>query len=145
MKYGATRVINRNTEDFVGVVSEMTGGKGVDKIIDSTGGSILDRSFECIRVRGHVLSYGEAEARPFSNLWEHLVRKSLTFTRLHIGHVDCNSAAWTEGARRVTESVADGTLAVPIEGVYPMEQVHDMFARLEQRQVAGKLLLKISG
>ena len=145
LEYGAVRVINRNTEDFVAVAAEMTLGRGVDKIVDSTGGSILDRSFECIKVRGHVVSYGEAEAKPFTNLWERLVRKSLTFTRLHIGHVDCKSAAWSEGADQVIERVASGRLAVPIEGIYPLEKVHDMFARLESREVAGKLLLKIGG
>jgi hypothetical protein len=32
---------------------------------------------------------------------------------------------------------------VPIEGIYPLDEVHAMYARLESRQVAGKLLLQI--
>ena len=61
-----------------------TWGRGVDKLINSTGASILDRSFACIRKLGHVVSYGEAEGRPLPNLWERLVASSLTFTRLPI-------------------------------------------------------------
>ena len=145
LQYGAAKVINRNSEEFVQVTMDVTGGRGVDKVIDSTGGSILDKSFECIRLLGHVVSYGEAEAKPYTNLWERLVRKSLTFTRLHIGHVDFFSPAWAEGASQVIAAIANGTLAVPIEGIYPLDKVHDMFNQLESRQVAGKLLLKIGG
>ena len=145
LQFGATRVVNRNEGDFAAAVMELTGGKGVDKVIDSTGGSILDRSFDCIRNLGHVVSYGEAEAKPFPNLWERLVRRSLTFTRLHIGHIDMRSPAWHDGARRVIEAIAEGKLNVPIEGVYSLDRVHEMFQRLESREVAGKLLLRIGG
>lgn len=143
LDYGATRVINRTHEDFVAVVMNLTNGKGVDKVIDSTSGSILDKSFDCIRPLGHVVSYGEAEAKPYANLWERLVRRSLTFTRMHIGHIDPTSLDWIAGANSVMEAVATGRLAVPIEGVFPIENVHEMYTRLESRKVAGKLLLKI--
>jgi NADPH:quinone reductase len=143
LDYGAAKVINRNDEDFVAAVLAFTDGKGVDKIVDSTGGTILDRSFETIRLLGHVVSYGEAEAPPQANLWERLVRKSLTFTRLHLGHIDPRSEAWKTATREVVGMVGSGALKVPIEGVYPLERVHEMYARLESRQVAGKLLLKI--
>jgi NADPH:quinone reductase len=145
LDFGASRVINRNTENFVDIVNDMTNGKGVDKVIDSTGGSILDNSFDCIRELGHVVSYGEAEAKPFPNLWDRLVRKSLTFTRLHIGHVDSSPQAWAEGADKVMGMIAAGTLRVPIEGIFALDDVHAMFAKLESRQVAGKLLLKFAG
>jgi NADPH:quinone reductase len=145
LEFGAARVVNRNTDDFVSIISGMTEGKGVDKVIDSIGGSILDRSFDCIRQLGHVVSYGEAEAKPFANLWERLVRKSLTFTRLHIGHIDSTSRAWTEGAEQVMKMITEGKLKVPIEGVFALDDAKAMYARLESRQVAGKLLLKIAG
>lgn len=88
LDYGADIVINRSEADFVEETLKATGGRGVDKVVDSTGASILDRSFDVIRPLGHVVSYGEAEGKPFPNLWEQLVRKSLTFTRMHLGHLD---------------------------------------------------------
>ncbi len=63
LAYGASKVINREEEDFVAAVNEFTRGVGVDKVVDSTGGSILDRSFDTIKLLGHVVSYGEAEAK----------------------------------------------------------------------------------
>ena len=42
----------------------------------------------------HDISYGEASGKPYNNLWEKLVEKSLTFSRLHIGHMDFFSSYW---------------------------------------------------
>jgi hypothetical protein len=39
--------------------------------------------------------------------------------------------------------VADGSMQVPVEGVFALDDVHAMYEKLESRQVAGKLLLKI--
>ena len=113
------------------------------RIVDSTGASILDKSFAAIRPLGHVVSYGEAEGKPYDTLWEQLVRKSLTFTRLHIGHLDYTSDTWRDATKTVLGMIRDGKLRMPIKGIYPMEDVADMFAALASRQTAGKLLLQI--
>lgn len=143
LAYGADLVINRAETDFVAATLAFSGGRGVDKVVDSTGASILDRSFDTIRKLGHVVSYGEAEGKPFANLWERLVQKSLTFTRIHLGHLDYGSDIWRRGVAEVMSGIENGTIQVPIEGVFTFETVEDMFAALASRQTAGKLILKI--
>ena len=110
---------------------------------NSTGASILDRSFEAIRPLGHVVSYGEAEGPPFANLWQQLVKKSLTFTRMHLGHMNFGSDVWKTGVQSVLSAIGDGTMKVPIEGTYPFEDVNDMFAALASRKLSGKVILKL--
>jgi len=144
LEFGADRVVNRETEDFVAVVMEMTNGRGVDKVVDSTGATILDRSFDCIRKLGHVVSYGEAEGKPLANLWERLVQKSLTFTRLHVGHLDNHSPFWMRGVEKVLSAITAGHLQVPIAGTFPMADAEAMFAALDSRQTAGKLILHVA-
>lgn len=144
LAFGADHVVNRGVEDFVRVCNGMTGGRGVDKVIDSTGATILDRSFDCIRPLGHVVSYGEAEGKPLPNLWERLVQKSLTFTRLHIGHLDNCSEAWLQGVDAVVGAIVAGRLQVPIAGSYALQDAEAMFAALTSRQTAGKLILRIA-
>ncbi len=143
LAYGAVAVVDRNRDDFVAVALERTGGRGVDKVIDSTGASILDRSFEAIRRFGHVLSYGEAEGRPLPNLWERLVRGSLTFTRFHLGHVDTAGDVFRASVAEVMGSIESGKVRVPIEATFPLDEVRTMYERLGSRTVAGKLLLAI--
>ncbi len=142
--YGADLVINRQHDDFVEVVLKYTNGKGVDKVVDSTGASILDRSFEAIRPLGHVVSYGEAEGPPFPNLWEQLVKKSLTFTRMHLGHLEYGSKNWNKGVAEVLTAIEKGEIQVPIEGQYSLDSVEDMFAELESRTLSGKVILDLN-
>jgi NADPH:quinone reductase len=144
LEFGAARVINREEEDFVSAVMAFTKNKGVDKILDSTGASILDRSFAAIRRLGHVVSFGEAEGRPFPNLWERLVTKSLTFTRFHLGHMDLSSDAWRKGIDQVVGGIMSGALKVPIEETFPFEKAGSMLDRLGSRQAAGKLVLAVN-
>jgi NADPH2:quinone reductase len=141
---GAALVVNRDEEDFVDAVMRFTGGKGVDKIVDSTGGDILDRSFGCIRNLGHVVSYGEAAGRPFPNLWERLVAKSLTFTRLHLGHVDLSGEVWRTSVNEVVGDILAGRLIVHVEEIFAFERVGAMLDRLASRSVSGKLLLAVA-
>ena len=141
---GADYVVNRGVEDFVSVCNGVTGGRGVDKVIDSTGATILDRSFDCVRRLGHVVSYGEAEGKPLPSLWERLVQKSLTFTRLHIGHLDNRSDAWLQGVDAVVGAIMAGRLQLPIASSYAMQDAEAMFAALTSRQTAGKLILLVA-
>jgi len=145
LEYGADLVINREDTDFVTEVMRVTDGHGVDKVVDSTGASILDRSFDTVRKLGHVVSYGEAEGKPWPNLWERLVAKSLTFTRMHLGHLDYRSPQWAACVDVLLTGLGDGSLRVPVERIYPMAEADDMFNALQSRTVAGKLLLQIGG
>ena len=111
---------------------------------NSTGASILDRSFATIRKLGHVVSFGEAEGRPFPNLWERLVSKSLTFTRFHLGHVDFASDAWRKSVDEVVGGVMAGALQIRIEETFPFEKAGAMLERLASRQVSGKLILAVN-
>jgi len=143
LDYGASFVVNRDEKDFVEAVLAFTDGRPIDKLYDSTGGSILDRSFALMRRLGDVVSYGEAEAKPFDTLWAQLVLRSLTFTRFHLGHVDFTSEIWRRGVETVFGGVANGTIQVPIEQVFAFEDAAAMYQRLESRQVAGKLVLAV--
>ena len=144
LAFGAAKVINREDDDFVEAVMRFTEDRGVDKVLDSTGASILDRSFSTVRKLGHVVSFGEAEGRPFPNLWERLVAKSLTFTRFHLGHADFSSQVWRQSIDAVVGGIIDGSLKVSLEETFPFGEARAMLDRLASRQVAGKLILAVN-
>jgi NADPH2:quinone reductase len=90
------------------------------------------------------VSFGEAEGRPFPNLWERLVAKSLTFTRFHLGHADFSSAAWRQSIDAVVDGIMDGSVKVPLEETFPFSEAGAMLDRLASRRVAGKLILAVN-
>ncbi|MEM0907391.1 MAG: zinc-binding dehydrogenase, partial [Pseudomonadota bacterium] len=69
LRFGAEMVVDRSAVDFVAAFTDALGPSPFDKVLDSTGATILDRSFPLVRKLGHVVSYGEAEGRPLPNLW----------------------------------------------------------------------------
>ncbi|MBA2588923.1 MAG: NAD(P)H-quinone oxidoreductase [Alphaproteobacteria bacterium] len=54
--FGATRAINYTREDFVGVVKQETGGKGVDVILDMVGGDYIQRNIEAAATWGRIVN-----------------------------------------------------------------------------------------
>jgi NADPH:quinone reductase len=72
-----------------------------------------------------------------------LVRKSLTFTRFHLGHADLQSEIWRRSVRETTQAVAAGRLKAPIEEVFAFERAEAMLQRLASRSVSGKLVLAV--
>jgi NADPH:quinone reductase len=145
LEYGAERVVITRDENFERAVLDFTGGRGVDLAIDSLGATTLDRTFNVVRKLGHVISIGEAEGQPFKNIRERILPRSQTFTRLHIGHVDAESAAWKDSLTYIPRGVIDGWLKVPIAGIFPMAEAAAMHRYIESRQAAGKLVLAMAG
>jgi NADPH2:quinone reductase len=54
MELGAERGINYKTEDFGAVVKELTGGKGVDVVLDMVGGDYVPREIACLADDGRI-------------------------------------------------------------------------------------------
>jgi len=141
LNYGATRVVNHNDEDFVEVVKDLTEGRGVDLVVDSLGAETLDRSFDAVKVLGHVINIGEAQGNPFNNIRDRILPTSAAFTRFSISHIMADPVLWGLGMDFVLKALAEGWLEVPIVQTIPLDNVRDMHRQIESRQVAGKLLL----
>jgi NADPH:quinone reductase len=142
--YGAEKVVFAPGDDFVQEALNMTGGNGVDLAIDSLGGKTLDRTFDAVRVMGHIISIGEAEGAPLNNIRERLMLRSQTFTRFSLGKLDPTAPYWRKGVNAVVQQVADGRLHVPIERSFPFAEAAEMHRQFETRKVFGKLLLAVN-
>ena len=55
---GAERAINYRTDDFVDVVKQLTGGRGVDLILDIVGGDYIARDLAALAVEGRLVVIG---------------------------------------------------------------------------------------
>ena len=57
---GYDHVINYNKENFAEKVLEITNGKGVPVVYDGVGKKTFDGSIECLKIRGMMVSFGNA-------------------------------------------------------------------------------------
>jgi NADPH2:quinone reductase len=142
--YGASLVIDRSREDFVAATNAFAGGRGVDLVIDSLGADILPRSFDVLKTYGHVINIGEAAGYPDFDIRPKLYERSTSLAGFEVLHALRAPARWKAGLRYVIDGLLDGSLEVPIEGIFDLADVRDLHRKLESRTVSGKLLLKVA-
>lgn len=142
--HGAAHVINYRTEDFVARVKEITGGKGVDVVMDSVGKDTFDGSLDCIKPFGMMISFGNASGKvPPFDLGVLAAKGSLKVTRqtlfTHIGdHATCQQMA-----RDLFEKVESGAVKIRIDQRFALEDVAKAHEVLEARQTTGQTILTL--
>lgn len=84
-KSGADRVINPKSEDLKEVVMELTGGYGVDIVVDAVG-VLLGEAIEYVKPAGQVLLFGLNESVQETLCQADIVKKDMTIYGSWIGH-----------------------------------------------------------
>lgn len=143
LSFGADHVIDRSRQDFVAEAMRLTGGKGVDLVIDSLGADILERSFDALRPFGRVINIGEAAGDPHFDIRAKLYQRSTSLAGFEFLHAKPGSAHWRRGVKAVLAYLADGRLRMPVAGIVPLAEAGRAHRMLETRQVSGKLLLSV--
>jgi NADPH2:quinone reductase len=141
-EYGLDQGINYKTEDFPARAKALTGGRGVDLVVDSVGTTLLG-SIQAAAYKGRVVvvgNAGRAEDRRFDPSVLSEGNKSLT-------GVFFGGALMLEPQRgyplvaQLLEDVATGALKVVIDRTYPLSEAAEAHAYLESRQAFGRVVL----
>jgi len=143
--HGAALVIDRGREDFVDQALRFTAGRGVDLVIDSLGADVLPRSFDALRVYGHLINIGEAAGEPEFAVRKKLFERSTSFAGFELLHAVPGSPRWRRGVRFVKRGVARGELRMPIGHVFRLQEVARAHEVFESRSSTGKVLLDVGG
>jgi alcohol dehydrogenase len=139
---GADHIINYAEQDFVQEIYRLYGkparrGKGsdqgVDVVVNYTGGDTWTRSLRVLRVGGRMLTCGAtAGYDPPED-----IRFIWTFELKILG-----SNGWARGdITALLDMVEAGRLQAVIDDTFPLEEAPQALARLEGRQVFGKLVV----
>ncbi|MBM3748380.1 MAG: quinone oxidoreductase [Acidobacteria bacterium] len=139
---GADEVILYSRQDFEPEVKRLTDGRGLDVVYDSVGVATFDRSLNCLRPRGMMVSYGQSSGAvpPFDPLiLNH--KGSLFLTRPSLGHYCANREELLWRAGDLLGWIAAGQLQVRIHQAFPLADAAQAHRDLEGRLTSGKLLL----
>jgi NADPH2:quinone reductase len=141
---GAAHVINYNTEDFVARVKEITGGKGVDVVMDSVGKDTFEGSLDCLKPLGFMISFGNSSGPvPPVSLLTLAAKGSLKLTRATLFTHIADPATCQSMAKHLFEKVLSGAIRVRIGQTFPLERVADAHRALEARQTTGSTILTL--
>jgi putative PIG3 family NAD(P)H quinone oxidoreductase len=144
---GAAEAINYRARDFVEEVRRITGGRGVDLVLDMVGGDYVPRNLACLTEEGrHVSIAMQRGAKAEVSIWE-LMRKRLVLTgsTLRSRSPEFKSLLAQEIERNVWPAVEAGALRPVIDSVYPLAAAVDAHRRMESSDHVGKIVLRVSG
>lgn len=142
---GADVVVNYQTDDFVRVVSEVTHGRGVDLVLESVGGDVLGRSFDCLAPLGRLVSVGASSGESSRRFRLHtLFERGVSVAGFTLGlwlrnHPELVKAA----ADRVVRAVRSGAAAPVIGGVFSIDAVSDAHTFMAHRRSVGRTVVVI--
>jgi putative PIG3 family NAD(P)H quinone oxidoreductase len=144
-RLGAARGIDYHAEDFVEIVRQETGGKGVDVILDMVGAAYLARNLDAAAMEGRLVVISLiGGARGEINLGT-LMSKRLTVTgsTLRVRSV-AQKAIVAEGVRRnVWPLIAAGRVKPVIHATFPLAQASEAHRLMESSKHIGKIVLTI--
>jgi NADPH2:quinone reductase len=143
---GAERAINYRTEDFSAVVKELTGGKGVDVVLDMVGGDYLKREIACLADDGRICLIALlGGARAEVDLGQVLRRRlTITGSTLRPRPVAFKAQIARELRERVWPLIEAGTIRPVIHRSFPLEEAAQAHALMESSAHVGKLVLQVA-
>lgn len=132
---GADAGILYRQEDVAARVLELTGGRGVDVVIDSAGEATYAQNLAALRKGGRLVHCGiTTGANPPADL------RQLYWRQLEV--IGSTLGSRTELAE-VLRLVEHRQVKVVIDDVYPLEGLHEATRRLEAGEQFGKLVLTL--
>ena len=141
---GADHVIDRKAEDVAARVGEITGGRGVDIVIDPVGGPAIPGNIALLAPCGTLVIYGGLGGRAQLDLVPTLraSQNSPAIRQFSIHTWDHLVAERHAGMRALIDMLAAGKLHPRIHARLPLAQAARAHELLESGAVMGKLLLK---
>ncbi|MWC43483.1 NAD(P)H-quinone oxidoreductase [Sphingomonas carotinifaciens] len=142
---GAAHAINYKRQDFVAEVKAITGGKGVQAVLDMVGGDYVPRNLQCLGEDGrHVSIAVQGGAEATIPLWQVMRRRlTLTGSTLRARDAAFKSLVADELIRTVWPHVAAGKLRPVIDRVFPLAEAAAAHARMEAGDHVGKIVLTV--
>ena len=141
-KNGCDEVINYSKEDFTKKVMELTNGKGLPVVYDGVGKSTFEKSLECLKTRGMMVSFGNASgALSPIDVTKMLQPKGLFFVRPSMGQYLSTNEELNEASKVLFEKISSGKVKIEIFKKYKLDDVVQAHIDLESRKITGPAVI----
>jgi len=142
---GAERAVNYRSEDFVAACQEVTGGRGVDLILDMVAGSYTERNILAAAEDGRIVQIAVLGGATVSLNIARLMMKRLTLTgstlRPRSRAFKGSLAAALEA--KVWPLLASGAVRVVLDSTFPLLKAAEAHRHLEAGDHIGKVVLTV--
>ena len=141
LEAGADHALNHRVDDVGARVREITGGSGVDRIVEVAFGRNLELDNEILALHGTIAAYAsDAEPEPALPFWS-LLFKNVTI-RL-VGSDDLPEDAERRAAEDIEATLASGVLRPRVGARFPLERIAEAHEAVEGGRVGGRVVVDI--
>lgn len=143
--WGAHHAINYREQDYVEEVKRITGGRGVQAVLDMVGGDYVPRNLQCLADDGRHVSIA-VQNGPKATIFLPMVmakRLTLTGSTLRPRSVAFKSLVADELMRAVWPFVEAGELRPAMDQRFPLAQAAQAHARMDAGGHFGKIVLTV--
>ncbi|HXS40102.1 MAG TPA: NAD(P)H-quinone oxidoreductase [Stellaceae bacterium] len=142
---GATRAIDYKHEDFVQVIREATGNRGVDLVLDMIGGDYIQKNLSVLAVEGRHVSIATQHGVVAEVNFVAIMGKRLTLTGSGLRPRSiADKGAMAAALRREVWPLLDaGTVKPVIHRTFPLAEAGEAHRLLESSAHIGKIVLSV--
>jgi NADPH:quinone reductase-like Zn-dependent oxidoreductase len=145
LEIGAAHAIDYKAQDFVPEVGRITGGKGVQIVLDMVAGDYVPRNLKCLAEDGrHVTIAVQGGAKAELNMAVVMSRRyTLTGSTLRPRSAEFKTLLAQEIARNAWPFVESGQLRPVMDRTFPLAEAAAAHARMETGAHVGKIVLEV--
>ena len=142
---GADRAFNYREVDFVAAVKDLTGGKGVDVVLDIVGGDYLQRNLEALAMNGRLVQIGVMSgSKAQINMMPVLQRRLwITGSTLRARSVAEKGALAQAVHEQVWPLFESGAVKVLVHETFPLRDAAAAHRVMDASTHIGKLVLVV--
>ena len=133
---GADGLINyKKTPDWIADVFTMTDGEGADVVVETVGGSNLNKSLEALRLDGHISIVGFLDG----------VQSPINLISLNLKRAKINglSVGSQQDFADMLKAVSANKIKPVIDRTFPLDQTAEAFSYLESGRHFGKIVIEL--
>ncbi|GAA2006213.1 hypothetical protein GCM10009799_37140 [Nocardiopsis rhodophaea] len=138
---GIDDILDSRDLNFVPDVMELTGGQGVDVVLNSLSGEAIGRGLDLLKPGGRFIELGKRDIMAGGSLPLRTFHNSLTFCGVDLNALfnspDIARRVWSE----VVEGLNDGRFRPLPHTTYPAIQVREAFDLLQHSRHIGKVIV----
>ncbi len=159
LEQGAAHAINYTREDFAARVRKLTGGYGVDVVMDAVAGKVFKPSWRLLAPMGRYVIFGMASVSGTRGLnylraarqllalgWIFplsLVTANKSIAGFHLGLLPPGNRYLARAMKELLEMYADGALRPFVGATFPFDRIRDAHFHLQSRASIGKVVVEI--
>jgi NADPH:quinone reductase len=142
-RLGAEHAINYRETDFLAAIQELTGGRGVDVVLDMVGGEYFSRNVDALAVDGRLVEIAALRGAKAEIFIPAVMQRRLTITgsTLRARPVADKGAIARALHANVWPLIESGAVKPIIFRTFPLARAADAHRLLESSQHIGKLVL----